>query len=65
MLGFREAIRNAGMQEIVEIPDPESQDSIDKLIKRHKPDVFVCANDRTAGQLMVRLNEQGIEIPSL
>ncbi len=37
---------------------------INDLIERHDPDGFACANDRTAGQLMIRLNELGIEIPS-
>ncbi len=62
--GYKEAVRKAGVPDLAQISDPESQDSIDKLIKQQKPDGFVCANDRTAGQLMVRLNELGIEIPS-
>lgn len=63
-MGYLDAVRKAGIPELVEISDPDSQDSIGKLMKQRKPDGFVCANDRTAGQLMVRLNELGIEIPS-
>ncbi|MGA8027330.1 MAG: GntR family transcriptional regulator [Bryobacteraceae bacterium] len=63
-MGYGDAIRKAGLPEIIEISDPESQDSIGKLVDHHQPDGFVCANDRTAGQLMVRLNQLGIEIPS-
>jgi DNA-binding LacI/PurR family transcriptional regulator len=34
-----------------------------RIIERHNPDGFVCANDRTAGELMLCLNELGIDIP--
>jgi DNA-binding LacI/PurR family transcriptional regulator len=33
------------------------------LLKEHQPDAFVCANDKTAGRLMLRLNELGVDIP--
>jgi len=61
--GYREAVRQAGHPEIVEIGDAESRESIARLLTKHRPDGFVCANDRTAGQVMVRLNELGVEIP--
>ena len=61
--GYREAAHRAGYPDIVEIGDAESRESIKKLLVQHKPDGFVCANDRTAGQIMVRLNELGVEIP--
>jgi DNA-binding LacI/PurR family transcriptional regulator len=61
--GYREAARHAGKAELVEIGDAESRESIAKLLTKHNPDGFVCANDRTAGQIMVRLNELGIDIP--
>ena len=61
--GYREAVRQTGHTEIVEIGDAESRDSIARLLTKHRPDGFVCANDRTAGQVMVRLNELGVEIP--
>jgi DNA-binding LacI/PurR family transcriptional regulator len=62
--GYRDSLRRVGMPEIVEIGDAESPDSVAQLMARHDPDGFVCANDRTAGQLMTRLNELGFEIPS-
>jgi DNA-binding LacI/PurR family transcriptional regulator len=62
--GYREAAQLAGNPEIVEIGDAESRESIAKLLTRHNPDGFVCANDRTAGQMMIRLNELGVEIPA-
>jgi DNA-binding LacI/PurR family transcriptional regulator len=61
--GYREAARRSGQAEIVEIGDAESRESIAALLAKHRPDGFVCANDRTAGQIMVRLNELGVEIP--
>ncbi len=61
--GYCEAVRQAGKPEMVEIGDAESRESIAKLLTKHRPDGFVCANDRTAGQIMVRLNELGVEIP--
>ncbi len=64
MIGYRDAMHRAGLPDIVEIGDPESQDSIARVIGQHNPDGFVCANDRTAGHLMIRLNELGVEIPS-
>lgn len=61
--GYCEAVRHAGKVELVEIGDAESRESIAALLVKHRPDGFVCANDRTAGQIMVRLNELGVEIP--
>jgi DNA-binding LacI/PurR family transcriptional regulator len=61
--GYREAARQAGQPEMVEIGDAESRESISALLAKHRPDGFVCANDRTAGQIMIRLNELGVEIP--
>ncbi len=63
MAGYCDAVRHAGRPEIIVIGDAESRESIADLLIRHKPDGFVCANDRTAGQIMVRLNELGVEIP--
>jgi GntR family transcriptional regulator of arabinose operon len=64
IVGYREATQRAGLPANVEISDPERQNSIANLVDDHNPDGFVCANDRTAGQLMIRLDELGIEIPS-
>ena len=62
--GYRDAARLAGKPELVEIGDAESRDSISNLLVKHRPDGFVCGNDRTAGQVMVRLIELGVEIPA-
>ena len=64
ILGFSEAARGAGLEPIAEIGDPRRRDWIAEVMERHNPDGCVCANDRTAGELMIRLNELGIEIPS-
>jgi DNA-binding LacI/PurR family transcriptional regulator len=61
--GYREAARQAGKPELVEIGDAECSEAISRLLAKHRPDGFVCANDRTAGQIMIRLNELGVEIP--
>ncbi len=62
--GYCEAVRQAAKPEIVESGDAECREAIADLLMRHRPDGFVCANDRTAGQIMVRLNELGVEIPT-
>ncbi len=64
IVGYKDAMRRVGMPDLVEVADPESQDSIAQVIAQQNPDGFVCANDRTAGQLMIHLNQLGIEIPS-
>jgi GntR family transcriptional regulator, arabinose operon transcriptional repressor len=62
--GYCEAVRRAGAPELVEIGNSESSKSIANLLDKHRPDGFACVNDRTAGQIMVRLNELGVEIPA-
>jgi GntR family transcriptional regulator of arabinose operon len=62
--GYSDAIKRAGLRELVELGNAESPEWIGELIRRHNPDGLVCANDRTAGQAMIRLNEFGIDIPS-
>jgi GntR family transcriptional regulator of arabinose operon len=62
--GYCDAARLAGKPEMVAIGDAECSDTICKLLIEHRPDGFVCANDKTAGQVMVRLNELGVEVPA-
>lgn len=62
--GYREAVWSAGLAHLLEIGAPDSKDWVHQLIQLHNPDGIVCANDRTAGQLMLTLNLLGIEIPS-
>lgn len=64
MMGYQDAMSRAEQVPRVESGDPESLDWVKQIIRRHKPDGFMCANDRTAGELMLCLNELGIEIPS-
>lgn len=64
ILGYTDAMKTSGIVELVEIGDIESVKWISRIFERHAPDGFVCANDRTAGQLMLHLNELGVEIPS-
>lgn len=54
--GYREAMYTHGLRPAVSA-DARS------VMKSHKPDGFVCANDRTAGQLMQELIGMGRKIP--
>lgn len=60
LAGYREAVRQWGLPELSVISDG---DGLAGVMKEHAPDAFVCANDKTAGRLMLRLNELGIDIP--
>ena len=61
--GYASAVSAAGYNPIVEIGISKDTGWTAGLVKKHRPDGFVCANDRTAGELMICLNELGIEIP--
>jgi len=43
--------------------DPDEIGSVRRLMKEHRPDGIVCANDRTAGHLMHSLRRIGYSIP--
>lgn len=60
MEGYRDAVRRWDLPELIEIGD---SDGLAKVMKEKNPDAFVCGNDKTAGRLMMRLNELGVEIP--
>jgi len=60
LAGYREAMEQAGLPEMIEV---SAADDLERLMKERQPDGFVCANDLTAGQLMMRLNELQVEIP--
>ena len=64
VLGYCDVIKKAAAAEMVEIGQVAAIGWIVQLMKARRPDGFVCANDRTAGQLMVHLNELGVEIPA-
>ncbi len=66
-LGYREALRAYGGCEFDEpavYRDPTDASAIRDLLSRCKPDAFVCANDYTAGQLLITLNALGVRVPS-
>jgi len=60
LAGYGEAVRECGLPELSAVSDGED---LGRLMKDHAPDAFVCSNDKTAGRLMLRLNDMGIEIP--
>jgi GntR family transcriptional regulator, arabinose operon transcriptional repressor len=61
--GYIAAISAAGCKAIVEVGETKNTAWVTTLVERYDPDGFVCANDRTAGELMLCLNELGIDIP--
>ncbi len=64
--GYREALyaRNNGATGIVVSGDFEDVSMVEAMIKLHKPDGIVCANDVTAARLMKTLIALGIRIPA-
>ena len=43
---------------------PDSKEWVGGILQGHKPNGIVCANDRTAGELMLTLNSLGVDVPS-
>ena len=64
MAGYRDALCASHKPEAAEIGMPDSKEWVGKLLQAHRPDGIVCANDRTAGELMLTLNALGVDIPS-
>jgi GntR family transcriptional regulator, arabinose operon transcriptional repressor len=62
--GYAAAASAAGCETIVEVGETKDTAWLRSLVERYDPDGFVCANDRTAGELMLCLNELGIDIPA-
>jgi GntR family transcriptional regulator of arabinose operon len=64
--GYREALhllsRQSG-QDRVNLGDASDQKFVKAVLKKHRPDAFVCANDLTAGNLMHTLLALGQRIP--
>lgn len=54
--GYREAVYSHGFT-------PAIGSTAKSVMKTHRPDAFVCANDRTAGELMQELIAMGRRIP--
>ncbi len=62
--GYVAATTAGGCERMIEIGPAKESEWVAKVMRKDRPDGFVCANDRTAGELMLCLNEIGIEIPS-
>lgn len=62
--GYCNAVSAAGGAQTVLVGLTKDTAWIASVMEKHRPDGFVCANDRTAGELMLSLNELGFEIPS-
>jgi GntR family transcriptional regulator, arabinose operon transcriptional repressor len=63
--GYREALYAWNLpieRALIRRLDP-APDAIDALMKQHRPDAFVCANDHTAAQLMPALLRLGHRVP--
>ena len=64
--GYREALRLQGTRhewDLVNIGDASDSKFIKGILKKQRPDAFVCANDLTAGNLMHTLISLGYRIP--
>jgi DNA-binding LacI/PurR family transcriptional regulator len=66
MAGYREALLSQGerqRRDLVSIGDASDMKFIKAVLKKDRPDAFVCANDLTAGNLMHTLISLGQRIP--
>jgi GntR family transcriptional regulator of arabinose operon len=64
--GYREALLSQDVRQrkdLVTIGDATDSKFIKSILKKHRPDGFVCANDLTAGNLMHTLMSLGQRIP--
>jgi GntR family transcriptional regulator of arabinose operon len=64
--GYREALLPGGTKtrsDLVNIGDVSDTKFIKSILRKQKPDGFVCANDSTAGNLMHTLIALGLKIP--
>jgi DNA-binding LacI/PurR family transcriptional regulator len=64
--GYREALLAHRLNregDLVFRCDPEDERQIRQIVKRHKPQAFLCANDHTAANLMRTLLAIGVSIP--
>lgn len=64
--GYREALfaaRAPVERSLVHRLSPEAASEVETMMKAARPEAIVCANDRTAGQLMHTLLQLGFSIP--
>jgi len=67
LVGYREAIvAHQGDQAVslIKWADPSDAAAIRDFLERAQPDAIICANDYTAAQLMITLNDFGIQVPA-
>ena len=65
--GYHEAIQSLSKQsgiDLAMVGDASDTKLVKALLKKHRPDAFVCGNDHTAGVLMHTLMELGMQIPN-
>ena len=65
--GYREAHFNHNIPldpELVHRLETEDVENVRQFLEKHRPEAFVCANDRTAGRLMQSLIALGLRIPA-
>jgi DNA-binding LacI/PurR family transcriptional regulator len=64
--GYREALQSLSKQpgrDLVNLGDASDPTFVKTVLKKHRPDAFICANDHTAGNLMHTLLSIGQRIP--
>jgi DNA-binding LacI/PurR family transcriptional regulator len=67
LVGYREAlVAHQGdlAQSLIKWADPSDAAVIRDFLERAQPDAIICANDYTAAQLMITLNDFGIQVPA-
>lgn len=63
--GFAEAVRAKGLEPRAAIfGEPGDAAFIERLMKRERPDAFLCANDVTAATLIQTLDGLGVVVPA-
>jgi len=67
LVGYREALEahhGDQAQSLIKWADPTDSNAIRDFLERAQPDAIICANDYTAAQLMITLNDFGIQVPA-
>ncbi len=67
LVGYREAlVAHLGdqAQSLIKWADPSDVLAIRDFLDRAQPDAIICANDYTAAQLMITLNDLGLQVPA-
>ncbi len=67
IMGYRSAMEARGRDRVEQnvcFADPTDGGAVEELLKLHRPDAILCANDLTAVQLMTTLVKLGVRIPA-